>query len=78
MHVAPELKPVTVTESGDASETLPEAGDGVPLEQLMLTGTLAPLFGTKSLLISSVPERSVLVIVQEPVVSDAEHVPVDW
>jgi hypothetical protein len=34
--------------------------------QVTLTGTLAPLFGTKSLLTVKVVTRAVFVIVQEP------------
>jgi hypothetical protein len=64
VQVAPVVNPVTVTDSGVASEIDPEAGDGVPLLQLMFTGTLAPLFGTKSLLTTNVALFSVLVIVQ--------------
>ena len=35
------LKPVTVVEKAVAGEALPEAGEGVPLEQVTETGTLA-------------------------------------
>jgi hypothetical protein len=48
-----------------ASEAVPEAGVGVPLVQATLTDTLAPLFGTKSLLTLSVALVWVFVIVQE-------------
>ena len=34
---------------GVASDMEPLAGEGVPLVQVTLTGTLAPLLGTKSL-----------------------------
>ena len=39
VQVAP-VKPVTVVEKAVAGEALPEAGEGVPLEQVMETGTL--------------------------------------
>ena len=77
MQDAPALKPLTVVVKGVASEAEPLAGEGVPLVQLTLTLTLAPLFGTKSFWTRKVPERSVLVIVQLPVVRDAAHVPVE-
>ena len=64
MHVAPTVKPVIVVENGVASEAEPLAGEGVPLVQLTLTGTLAALFGMKSLFTVSVALLSVLVIVQ--------------
>ena len=59
----------------------PLAGEGVPLVQVTLTGTLAPLLGTKSLWTVKVALFCVLVIVQEPVPEGApliapEHVPV--
>ena len=64
MHVAPVRKPVTVVTNGVASEAEPEAGVGVPLVQLTLTGTLAPSFGTKSLFTVKVPLLRLLMIVQ--------------
>lgn len=72
------MKPLTVVTNGIASEAEPEAGDGVPLVQVTLTGTEAPLSGTKSLLTVSVVLRSVLVMVQEPpAMRAAEQVPLD-
>jgi hypothetical protein len=65
VHVAPALKPVIVVVNGVASEAEPEAGDAVPLVHVMLTGTDAPLFGTKSLFTVRVASFSILVIVQE-------------
>jgi hypothetical protein len=56
-----------VVTNGVASEAEPLAGEGVPLVQLTLTETLAPLFGTKSLITVNVPAFSVFVIVQEGV-----------
>jgi hypothetical protein len=61
------VKPVIVVTNGAASEADPEAGDGVPLVQLTLTETVAPLFGTKSLFTVSVALVCVLVIVQDTV-----------
>ena len=82
VQVAPTLKPVTVVENGVASDADPEAGDGVPLVQLMLTATDAALFGTKFLLTVNVALFCVLVIVQLPVPEGAPvmappQVPVD-
>jgi hypothetical protein len=65
VHVAPGLKPVIVVENGVASDAGPDAGEGVPVVQVTLTVTLAPLFGTKSLFTVSVALLSVLMIVQE-------------
>ena len=65
MQVAPTLKPVIVVTNGEPSEKEPLAGEGVPLVQLTLTGTLAPLSGLKSLLTVRVALFSVLMIVQE-------------
>jgi hypothetical protein len=48
VQLAPETKPLTVVVNGVASEAEPDAGDGVPLVQVTLTETDAPLFGTKS------------------------------
>jgi hypothetical protein len=50
---------------GVDSVALPEDGEGVPLVQLTLTETLAPLLGTKSLFTMNVPAFSVFVIVQD-------------
>jgi hypothetical protein len=50
--------------NGVASEAVPLAGEGVPLVQLTLTLTDAPLLGMKSLLTMNVPALSVFVIVQ--------------
>jgi hypothetical protein len=58
------LNPVTVVTNGVASLAEPDAGEGVPLVQVTLTLTLAPLFGTKSLFTVKVPLRSVLTMVQ--------------
>jgi hypothetical protein len=66
VHVAPTVKPVIVVENGVASEAVPDAGEGVPVVQVTLTGTVAPLFGAKSLCTASVALFSVLVIVQLP------------
>jgi hypothetical protein len=51
--------------NGVDSVAVPDAGEGVPLVQLTLTLTEAPLFGTKSLFTMNVPALSVLVMVQE-------------
>jgi hypothetical protein len=59
------MYPVTVVVNGVASEAEPEAGDGVPLVQVTLTETDAPLFGTKSLFTVNVALFNVFVIVQE-------------
>jgi hypothetical protein len=64
VQLAPRLKPVTVVTNGVASLAEPEAGVGVPLVQVTLTLTDAPLFGMKSLFTVNVPLRSVLTIVQ--------------
>ena len=53
--------------NGVASDAEPLAGTGVPLEQVTLTGTDAPEFGTKSLFTVSVALFRVLVIVQDGV-----------
>jgi hypothetical protein len=65
VQVAPMVKPVIVVENGVASEALPLAGEGVPLEQVTLTGTVAPSSGTKSLMTVKVALFSVFVIVHE-------------
>jgi hypothetical protein len=49
VQVAPGLKPVTVVTNCVASLDVPLLGEGVPLVQVTPTGTLAPLFGMKSL-----------------------------
>jgi hypothetical protein len=59
------VKPLTVVTNGVASDADPDAGEGVPLVQVTLTLTLAPLFGTKSLFTVSVAVFKVLMIVQE-------------
>jgi hypothetical protein len=64
VQVAPGVNPVTVVENGVASDADPDAGEGVPLLQLTLTETDAPLFGTKSLFTLKVAVFSVFVIVQ--------------
>jgi hypothetical protein len=72
------LKPVTVVTKGADSEAEPVAGEGVPLVHVTLTGTLAPLSGTKSLFTVRVMLRRVFVIVQDPVASSAaEQLPLD-
>jgi hypothetical protein len=50
--------------NGVASDAEPEAGEGVPLVQLMLTLTLAPLFGTKSFATTNVSLFNEFTIVQ--------------
>jgi hypothetical protein len=77
VQVAPDEKPVTVVTNGVASEAEPLAGEGVPLVQLTLTETLAPLFGTKSLLTVNVPLFWVFVMVQLPALSAALQVPLE-
>ena len=67
MQVVPIVKPVIVVVNGVASLAEPLAGEGVPLVQVTLTGTLAPSFGTKSLFTVRVALLSVLVIVQDGV-----------
>jgi hypothetical protein len=64
VQVGSPTKPVTVVTKGVASLAEPLAGDGVPLVQLTLTETLAPLFGTKSLFTVKELVFSVFVIVQ--------------
>jgi hypothetical protein len=68
---------VTVVVNGVASDADPDAGEGVPLVQVMLTLTLAPLFGMKSLTTVNVALFCVFVMVQEPVDSVAAHVPLE-
>ena len=68
---------VMVVVNGEPSAAEPLAGVAVPLVQLIETGTLAPLFGRKSLFTVNVALRIVLTIVQVPAVNEAEHVPVD-
>jgi hypothetical protein len=53
-----------VVENGVASDAEPDAGEGVPLVQVTLTLTLAPLLGLKSLLTVRVALFKVFVIVQ--------------
>lgn len=77
MQVAPTVKPLTVVTNGVASDAVPEAGEGVPLLQLTLTLTLAPLFGWKSLLTVRVAVLSVLVMVQLPAERFALQVPLE-
>lgn len=71
------LKLVIVKDAGVASEALAVAGETEPLVHVTEMETDAPLLGTKSLLTVSVAWLSVFVIVQEPVVRLAAHVPVD-
>jgi hypothetical protein len=56
---------VTTVLNGVASDAAPEAGVGVPLVQEMLTFTLAPLFGAKSLLTMNAAVFRLFTIVQE-------------
>ena len=65
VQVAPTVKPVIVVVNGVAVEAEPDAGVGVPLVQVTLTGTEAPLLGTHVLFTVSVALLSVFVIVQE-------------
>ena len=64
-HLAADQGVGTVVTNDVASEVLPDAGEGVPLVQVTLTGTAAALFGMKSLTTVNVPLFCVLVIVQE-------------
>jgi hypothetical protein len=66
VQVAPALNAVIVVTKGVDSDIVPEAGEALPLVQVTLTGTLAALFGTKSLFTVSVVTRAVFVIVQVP------------
>jgi hypothetical protein len=50
--------------NGVASDAVPEDGVAVPLAQLMLIETLAPLFGTKSLFTMNACWFRVLTMVQ--------------
>lgn len=77
VQVAPTLKPVTVVTNGVASDAEPAAGEGVPLVQTTVIGTLAPSFGAKSLFTVNVALFRVLVIVQVPADSSAAHVPLE-
>jgi hypothetical protein len=69
------MNPLTVVEKGEPSDAEPDAGDGVPLVHVTLTETLAALFGTKSFATVNPATFSVFVIVQDPAVRGAEHVP---
>jgi hypothetical protein len=71
------VKPATVVVKAVDSDAVPDAGDGVPLVQVTVTGTVAALFGTKSLLTVRVALVCALTIVQVPAVSVAEQVPED-
>jgi hypothetical protein len=51
--------------NGVDSDALPDAGTGVPLAQLTLTETDAPLFGTKSLFTVNIALVCVFTIVHE-------------
>ena len=64
---------MTVVVNGVASDAEPEAGDGVPLVQVTLTATDAPLSGTKFLFTVNVAELSVFVIVHPPLAIIAEQ-----
>jgi hypothetical protein len=66
-----------VKTAGVDSEALAEAGDAVPLAQDTETVTLAALLSEKSLFTTKVLTLSVLVIVQDPAESAAEHVPLE-
>jgi hypothetical protein len=65
VQVAPVLKPVIVVENGVPGFAVPEAGEGLPLEQVTETGTLVvgPV-GEYTLLTVSVA-WALLVIVQD-------------
>ena len=65
VQVGSPLEPSTFVTNGVASEADPEAGTGVPLTQLTLTLTEAPLLGMKSLLTVNVWSSRMLVIVQD-------------
>jgi hypothetical protein len=71
------LNPLTVVTNGVDSEAEPELGDAVPLVQVTVIGTLAPLSGTKSLLTVRVVLRSVLTMVQVPADRLALQVPLE-
>jgi hypothetical protein len=82
VQVAPDAKPVTVVTNGVASLEEPLLGEGVPLVQVTLTATVAPLFGTKSLFTVNVPLFRLFTIVQLPLPEGAPvmaplQVPVD-
>ena len=64
VQVAPGLAPVTVNTAGDPSAALNGEAVTVPESQTRVTGTVAALFGMKSLLTAIVSLLSVLVIVQ--------------
>ena len=66
MQVAPGLAPVTVNTAGDASDAFNREVVTVPEVQVRTTGTVATLFGRKSLLTTIVLPLSVLVISQLP------------
>jgi hypothetical protein len=74
------VNPVTVVVNGVASDAVPDAGEGAPVVHVTLIGTLAPLFGTKSLLTVNVALFSVFVIVQEddPPTLIATPAQLDW
>jgi hypothetical protein len=65
VQVAPTVKPVIVVMNGVAVDAEPDAGVGVPLVQVTLTETDAPLLGENVLLTVSVALFNVFVIVQE-------------
>ena len=83
MQVAPTLKPVIVVVNGIVVDAEPDAGVGVPLVQVTLTGTEAvPLSGTKSLCTVKMATFRLFRIAQLPVPEGAPlivpvHVPVD-
>ena len=66
MQVVPGLAPVTVNIAGDPSTALSGVVVTVPEVQVRATGTVATLFGMKSLWTAIVSLLRVLVIVQVP------------
>ena len=65
VHVGLPTQPVTEVTKGVDSDAVPEDGDAVPLVQLTVTETGAPLSGTKSLFTVKIPAFNSLTIVQE-------------
>ena len=66
VQVAPGLAPVTVKTAGVDSDAFSGVAVTVPEVQVRATGTVATLFGMKSLWTAMVSLLSVLVIVQVP------------
>ena len=71
------MNPVTVNVAGVASEASAETGVTLAPGQASVTVTLPLMLGTKSLATVNVLLLSVLMIVHEPELSAAEHVPVE-